>query len=219
MEFSVFKRAVAAQFAQMSKGDLFRTKVTKDQLWETYLKSFPEGSNPIYKERTEHYCNCCKQFIRAVGDVVAIVDGKLVSIWDVQIPTEPNYQVVADALSALVKSFPIEDVFRHYEKVAGVDKTFQELVDGRLTWQHFFVNIPQKFVMRGTDIASYIGDQRSLHDVLLRSLKTITFDALDTVLELIDQNSLYRGEEHKFAVYLTTAFSSAAHSWIETVRP
>ena len=200
MEFSVFKRAVAAQFAQMSKGDLFRTKVTKDQLWETYLKSFPEGSNPIYKERTEHDCNCCKQFIRAVGDVVAIVDGKLVSIWDVQIPTEPSYQVVTDALSTLVKSFPIEDVFRHFDRVAGVDKNFQELVDGRLTWQHFFVNLPPKYILDGKDIASFIGEQRSLHDVLYRSLQTITDDAVDTVLELIGQNSLYRGEEHKFAV-------------------
>ena len=38
-----------------------RTGVSKDALWDTYLASFPEGSNPVYKTRTEHDCQCCKQ--------------------------------------------------------------------------------------------------------------------------------------------------------------
>ena len=68
--FSTFKQAVTAQFALMEKGMLLTTKVSKDELWDTYLGSFPEGSNPIFRERTEHDCSCCKQFIRTMGDVV-----------------------------------------------------------------------------------------------------------------------------------------------------
>jgi hypothetical protein len=98
MEFIKIKEAVDKQFSQMKSHDLFRTQVEKDQMWETYLSSFPAGTNPIYRERTEHDCNCCKQFIRAIGNVVAIIDGKLVSIWDAKVD-DPNYQVVADALS------------------------------------------------------------------------------------------------------------------------
>lgn len=69
MIFSRFKQAVAAQFAAMSKLTLLRVDVDKDALWDTYLASFPEGTNPLYRKRTEHDCSCCRQFVRADGYV------------------------------------------------------------------------------------------------------------------------------------------------------
>lgn len=196
MDFATIKNAVAKQFDAMSKGNLFRTEVEKDALWDTYLASFPEGTNPIYRERTEHDCSCCRQYIRAVGNVVAIKDNKLVSIWDCKVD-DPNYQIVVDALSALVKSKPIDNVFTHFEAVAGMDKNFEETVNGVKTWTHFFSNIPAKFVKRGADAGPFLGLQRSTFDVLLRSLRELTEDSVETVLELIAQKSLYRGEEHE----------------------
>lgn len=200
MEFQVFKRAVAKQFDKMSKVGLFEVQADKNQLWDTYLASFPEGTNPMYRERTEHDCTCCKQFIRAVGGVVAIIDGKVESIWDIKIPQEPGYQAVADALAAHVKSLPIDNKFLHYERTAGTDRNYEQLVNGVQAWDHFFVNIPSQYTMRKDAIASKLGVERSTHDVLYRSLSEITNDAVDTVLELIAQRSLYRGDEHKFAV-------------------
>jgi len=197
--FNDFKVAVQKQFDVMKQHELFRAEVSKDLLWETYLSSFPEGANPIYKERTEHDCTCCRSFIRAVGDVVAIIDGKVVSIWDAQ----PGgfYQVVSDALSALIKSSEISNIFLHPESVAGVDKNFQQADSGEmLTWEHFYIKIPTDRVVKGLDIGSRLSESRSTKDVFLRSLKEISLDSIDTVLELIAQNSLYRGEEHKFAV-------------------
>ena len=199
MNFMTIQHAVAAQFEKLSKGDLFRTGAEKDELWTTYLGSFPEGSNPIYKERTGHDCNCCKQYIRAVGNVVGIVNGKLESIWDIQVD-EPNYQAVANAMSKFVKDHAIVDTFLHYERTAGTVKSFQETISGVQTWNHFFVNIPQKFVKPNADIATALSLTRSTHDVFLRALIEIPMDAVNTVLELIAQNSIYRGEEHKFAV-------------------
>ena len=197
--FNDFKVAVQKQFDLMKQHELFRAEVSKDLLWETYLSNFPEGTNPIYKERTEHDCTCCRSFIRAVGDVVAIIDGKVVSIWDAQ----PGgfYQVVADALSNLVKSSEISNIFLHPESVAGVDKNFQQADSGEmLTWEHFYIKVPTDRVVKGLDIGSRLSESRSTKDVFLRSLKEISMDSIDTVLELIAQNSLYRGEEHKFAV-------------------
>lgn len=197
MNFITFKQAIAKQFDMMAKHDLFTTKVEKDNLWATYLASFPEGSNPIYKNRTEHDCTCCKQFIRDVGNVVAIIDGKLVSIWDIALD-DMNYQAVADALAALVYSAPIDNAFLHFERTAGTDKNLQDTLDGIKTWTHFFVNIPAAYVCK--DMGPKLGESRATHDVMLRSLCEITDDATDTVLELISQGSLYRGDEHKFAV-------------------
>lgn len=200
MNFSVFKNAVAKQFAEMQKHALYRANVDKDTLWATYLESHPEGTNEVYRVRAQADCSCCKQFIRAIGNVVAIIDSKIVSIWDIQIPEEPAFQIVANALSALIKAGKPVDEFFHYEKTAGTDKNFEEIEGNVHTWQHFFVNIKPQFVLPKDDIASTLGASRAIREVLLRGLKTITMDSISTVQDLTAQNSLYRGEDHAFAV-------------------
>ena len=122
--FKNIKDAVSKQFSTMKGMPLFRTQAPKDGMWEKYLSSFPEGTNPIFRERTEHDCQCCKSFIRAVGNMVTIDNGKLVSIWDIEL--DGYYGEVAAAMSAFVKSYPIDNKFLHTEKVAGVDKNYGE---------------------------------------------------------------------------------------------
>lgn len=198
MDFIKFKNAVAIQFNRMASKPMFRTAVSGNDLWGVYLKSFPEGSNPIYKTKTEHDCNCCKQFIRAVGNVVNIVDGQLVSIWDIQEDVGSEYSVVAAALAAEVKLQIVCDVFLSPERTAGTHQSFQDIATGGVqTWNHFFVNIPGESVVRGIDIPTRLGSARSRHEVFHRAFTTIKKDAVDTVLELIGQNSLYRGGDHK----------------------
>ena len=195
--FSVLKKAVALQFDVMKGHQLYRVQVDKDQLWDVYLSSFPAGSNPLYKQRTEHDCQCCKSFIRAVGGIVAIIDGQLVSLWDVRVGNP--YQPVVDALSALVKSSPIDNIFLHTERIAGTDGNLQQLESKEvLAWEHFFITLPTTCVVRGDATGPQLSDARSTKDVLLRGLKEITLESIDTILELISQNSLYRGEEHTF---------------------
>ncbi len=197
--FKDFKQAVLAQFEDMKEMRLFRTDVSKEQLWDTYLESFPEGTNPMFRERTEHDCQHCKQFIRAVGNMVGI-DSGLVSIWDVS-DVGPVYQPVADALSKLVKAAAIRDVFLYAEKKVGVDFNLQELEDGEtITWDHFYVELPDQVVTMGVLIGPKLADYRSTKEVFQRGLEEITFSAVETVLELIEQNSLYRGQESKNVV-------------------
>jgi hypothetical protein len=198
--FTAFKTAVARQWERMQKHGMFRVAVEKDDLWTTYLGSFPAGSNPIFRERTEHDCTCCKQFIRAVGDCVAVIDGKLVSVWDAAPADEPAFEVVCKALAALVKSKPIASPFLHFDRTAGTDRNFEQMTEGTKTWSHFFVNIDKKYVAVKSTIPTTLGEKRAQHDVLLRSLTEITDESIDTVLDLIAQNSLYRGDEHKAAV-------------------
>lgn len=195
MDFTTIKTAVAAQFTKMAKGALFTVDVSKDELWSTYLSAFPEGTNPMYRERTEHDCNCCKQFIRAVGNVVSIVDNKLVTIWDGPV-NEPNYQVVATALSDFVKSKAVAGQFLHYEATAGSNKSFEDTLNGIRQWDHFFVNIPKVYVAPKDKIASRVAAHRSSHDVFLRSLNEFSMESVDIVLDLIAQNAIYRGQEN-----------------------
>jgi hypothetical protein len=200
LNFLKFKKAVQKQFDMMSVHELFRTSIDKNTLWNTYLNSFPEGTNPIFRERTEHDCQCCKQFIRAAGNVVAVIDNNIVSIWDIDIGE--HYQVVADALSSLIKSRSIDNVFLHTEKDLGTDKN-RELSDkGDIvnTWNHFHYELPVRFVERGANIGTVLSSKLSAKNVFKRGLSEITIEAINTVIELIDQNSLYRGQEHKESV-------------------
>lgn len=200
MNFINFKSAVAKQFERMAKHDLFRADVSGDALWDTYLNSYLPEDNPIYRTRREYDCSCCRQFIRAVGNVVAVIDGKIETIWSVDLD-ELGFQQVALAMNELVSTAPIVDAFLHYEKTAGTNKNFEQLTDGSAkAWEHFFVNIPAKFVLPSAAIATKLNDHRTAHAVLKRGLEEIKLDAIDTVLELVKQGSLYRGEEHVFAL-------------------
>lgn len=201
MDFACIKAAVAKQFERMQKHPMFRVgSADNNELWSAYLGAFPPGSNPIYRERTEHDCSCCKHFIRTVGDVVAIINGQVETIWDVRIPEEPAYQAVCNVLSKLVRERRIEEPFLHYERHAGTDRNFEQVTEGAKTWTHFFVNIAPNFVKEKHTIAPILAEQRATHDVLRRSLKEISINSIDTVLEMIAQGSLYRGEEHKHAL-------------------
>lgn len=206
-DFGRFKEAVSARWAAMAEHDLYRAAVEGDELWATYLASFPEGSNPVFRERTEHDCSCCRQFIRAVGDAVALVDGAAVSLWDLDVG-DPAYQAVADAMAALVRSRPIRDVFLHPEENAGTDHNFEGTGDRGAVrrWDHFHVRIPSRrnsgrnYVVDKARIPTELGERRATHDVLMRGLVELTRDSIDTVLEIIDQGSLYRGAEFRGAV-------------------
>lgn len=96
MEFIDFKRAVYKQFDALANNAdrLYLTNVNKDELWDCYIDSYPED------ERQSHTCNCCRQFIKPYGNVVAIVNNKLVSIWDSLVLDEP-YATVARNLAQL----------------------------------------------------------------------------------------------------------------------
>lgn len=219
MNFLVLKAAVAKQYALMEKHQLFRVGVSKDELYETYQSSFPAGSNPIFRTRAEHDCTCCKQFIRAIGNVVAVINGQVQSIWDVVLKDEPEYQIVANAMAKLVKTGPIlnddglasgeigareiVDYFLHDEKSAGTDRNFDQLLDpaGKpIAWNHFFANINAAYVVKKADIATRLGAERDLRSVFDRGLRELTMDAVQSVQELINTNSILRGAENKFAV-------------------
>jgi hypothetical protein len=198
MEFTKYADLVRKRFEHLAKTQqLYIVDAAKDEIFSIYLKSFPEGTNPIYKERTEHDCNTCKNFIRDVGHVVAIVDNKIQTIWDV--PAEDEYKVVTEAMAEFVRTRKIVNVFLHYQNTAGATKTKQLLEDKTVkSWDHFSVAIPYTFVNKQS--GAILGEKRTATEVFERGLKEITDESIDIVNELISQGSLYRGEEFARAV-------------------
>lgn len=206
-DFKPFASLVHSRFVEMSKHELYVT-VDGDLLWEKYLRSFPEGTNPIYKTRTEHDCSCCKNFIRNIGPVVAVIDGKPHSVWGIKGAKFP-FNVVAATLDEFVLSSLIVDLFRSSEASYGAEQT-RQLAEGQvINWNHLHGQIAAKHFTRQVDKAR--GDYRTSVQVFRRGLEQLDPEAVSQVLELIESNAIYRGAEHKNAVQ---AFQKAQSNYL-----
>lgn len=114
----------------------------------------------------------------------------------------PGYEKTAKELAKLVKEAGIADIFiQDVNEFHGCDHNIQLLPDGTTrTWTHLFVQIPNQFKfnkrVHNFDTApGYRGDVRARKEVLQRSISELTDDSVNTVIELIEDNSLYRGQE------------------------
>lgn len=200
MSFVRMRDNLITHFNQITKdvNNIFEVAVDKDEMWNLYLDSFPEGTNEIYRERREHDCSCCRHFVKAVGNVVVIKNNKVTTVWDFDTEST-TYQTVVNALAEYIKSKAVTDLFKSQFAKIGALKTFENLADGTIkTWEHFYLELPDKFVNKTSrSIGDIQGSFRDTRNVFKRSLEEITEDSLLTVLELIASNSLYRGEEWK----------------------
>ena len=200
MEFTEMRNKLMENFNEMTKDvdHLFEVAVNKDELWNLYLDSFPAGTNEIYRERRWHDCSCCRQFIKTIGNVVVIKNGEIITIWDFR-TDDSTYQPVLDALSSFIKSHAVSNIFVSKFKKIGTLQNYEELENGKVQeWTHFYLELPDKFVDRSSRSEGDIkGSFRDTRNVFKRSLDDITMDSIDTILELINSNTLYKGEEWK----------------------
>ena len=174
---------------------MYEVQMEKNELWSVYLNSFAEGTNNIYKVNKEYDCHCCRHFINRFGGVVTIKNGIVNSIWDFTIAG--IFEPVVKAMSDYVKTKAIRGVCLKSENIIGVPKSLQRIEKTVLRWEHLNLTIPNKFVINKKNIGEKIGEYSGLKEVFEGGLQKITMDSLLTVLELIEQGSLYKGNEWK----------------------
>jgi hypothetical protein len=196
-QFHLFAQAVRKQFEIMSQDALFVVASDRDEIWQHYLDGFPAGTNPIFRKRSEHDCSCCRHFIRDIGNVVAIQNGALTSIWDV-VGLPSRYQAVADAMSAYIKALPIRDVYLTKDVKHGNPSSLEHMDGGVHKWDHFAVEVPRKFISAKVDEVR--GECRTTFDVMKRGVLELKPSAVADVASLIAENAIYRGAEHQRAV-------------------
>jgi len=199
MEFNEFKKVFQNNFNNIIKDQntLFVTEANKDNLWNLYLNSFPEGTNNVYREKREFDCSCCRHFIKSFGNVVIIKNNKLISIWDFNIE-DPKYQQVINALSLYVKAFSVCNVFVAKEQIFGIDYNFEKRDDLPFKWYHFQLELPKRFIFdMDKTVGSFQDVFRDNKNGLLRALEEISKESVETTLELILRKKLYKAEECK----------------------
>lgn len=202
LDFKPFKIAVAKSFNELTRTGLWRTDVPKEILWETYQDSFPEGTNPLHKNRREHECNSCKNFISRVGSLVTIRDGKTVSLWEAAAADEsvdPAYRQVASQLAKLVGCGKITGRFFTAETTAGAQDNFDAASGAAARkWSHFFVNLPAE--TRSSKVGEDENHVRGGREALKNALDLYTVEACEQVLDFISQGSILRSESYRHTV-------------------
>jgi hypothetical protein len=195
MTFKTFADAVHQRYQTLTSGELFVVDVS--DIFATYLAAFPEGTNPLFRKRTEHDCNCCKQFIRRLGCVVAFDEsGNRLTVWDDFNTLPEPYGTVARTLAGVVRQAPIVSVFRSKERAYGQAQNFD--TETNKPWHHFHGRVADKHFSLKPDEAR--GIKNTIAHVLRRGLTELSSEAFDTVIDLIESNSIYRGAEHLPAI-------------------
>jgi hypothetical protein len=203
MEFKLFNEKLANNLANALERFkyLYTVDVDKDKLWNLYLDSFPAGTNELYRVRRKYDCGCCRQFIKNVGGTVYIDDGYNVhSIFEFNTGSDV-FQPVVDALDAYVKSKFITGIYLNDSRKVGTELSRELLSNGDVhTYYHFNVKLPDQCVEQYYKIAARNSMFVSKAAVFKRSLDEISMEAIDDVLELIETDSLYRGDEWRRAI-------------------
>lgn len=225
MEFIQFKQAFQNSFQNFVKDQqhLYIVDVDKDLLWTTYIQSFPESI------RQEFNCNACRQFIKNYGGIVRINrDYSISTFWEFSIE-DAVYQNVVNNITTLVKDSIIKDAFITNTTKLGCDYNFQDTESGTIKWNHLFYQLPGTLRLYHRDLEAKKSEYRDNANVFKRSLEELTLDSVNTVLELIAENNLYRGQEFKgllevFKDHLTTYFSihwqkQLSYCWYYATRP
>lgn len=203
MSFGIVKKALSDNFDRITKDHiLYEADVDTDKLWELYLSSFPAGANPLYRVKTEHDCSCCRHFIKEIGKTVYIGDDlRIHSVFAFEAVVS-SFQPSMNAMAAYVESCPIKGIYYAPTAKVGTDVSREREDDGTvITYEHFSVNVPSALLYRGSfTVDTAKGQFRDTRNVFKRSLDEISMDAIDTVLELIRSNTLYKGAEWENAI-------------------
>jgi hypothetical protein len=194
-EFNTLKTKAQARFNELSQHEMFLVDLGRNDINDAYLAALPE------EVRQEHNCSCCRHFLRDIGGAVAIIDNEVETLWNFEV--DYPYSEVPKALKKIVldaiENAKIGRLLRFDTRNVGIDHNLKVTgPDSFIRYEHFHLLLPNdKLVTPGKSIASVNGLFTAAVETTQRALSELTMDAVDTVLELINQNSLYRGAEFK----------------------
>jgi hypothetical protein len=212
MNFADYNTLLQRHVEQMCKDQLklFTVEVDKDILWNHYLNSFPAGTNEVYRTRREFDCSCCRRFVKTFGNVISLQGDKINTIWDFQVD-DSRFAAVNYSMLHFVSSRQIENVFAPWEKTFGTEKSIEQNKETKeiIRWEHFCVKIDYRFLEKKDLIGEKLNTYSTTKGVFERSLTELKPEAVETVLDLISQNSLYRGEEWKPAIEKFSLYQKA----------
>lgn len=203
MDNFIIMRDKVTQFIEKLMKDnkrLFNVNIDTDVLYNKYLDSMPSDMNPIFRQRRVHDCSCCRGFIKNVGGVIAINKAKVTSVWDCDVKGtgyENTFKILGNYVRENLNK--IQGIYLAQFEKQGCHHNFEEMEKaGPHRWDHFYVQLkPGFFDTDGYRRNKTMSDIAAEHQVFKRSLDEISLEAIDSILDLINDGSLYKGDEYK----------------------
>lgn len=160
---------------------LFTTSV--ENLYDIFLTNLPE-------EGRQHYnCNACRNFVNHYGGIVIITNGgvTLPIMWNFKCP-DFFLKAYYTVRNAVINSI-ITGVFIPESKKLGISRTGE--------WTHMHVEVPKKIIYKNRLKTAFQESAEKKEDfgMLMRALQNYKLSTVETAVNLLRSNSLYRGEK------------------------
>lgn len=200
LNYKPFSEAVNNRFKalQAQGAKFFKSDLSGDDLFNVYLETFPVEVNKVFRERRHYDSAFDKSYIRRLGNLIAITpDFKRHTLWEVEV--EGYFQDVVNAMHKALMDKPIKGAFLTKERVAG-SKSNVDSLNPDITWNHLYSEIPSSLYHNKPDIQEVLGHLNTSISMFKRAVVELSVDSVETVKELIDSNSLYRGQEHSASI-------------------
>lgn len=208
LNYKPFSEAINNRFKELQSlgAEFFKTDLSGDELFNIYLNAFPTEVNKVFRERRHYDSAFDKSYIRRLGNLVAITpDFKRHTLWDVAV--EGYFQDVVDAMHVAVLNSNLKTVFLTKERSAGA-KSNTDNLNPEITWNHLYSEIPAALYHNKPNIQEVTGDLNTSISMFKRAVLELSVDSVETVKELIDSNSIYRGQE----------FSSVVEAFLKVLK-
>lgn len=204
--FKTISDAVNKNYSDLIKKNspMFMVSFNKEKVWDLYLDGFKNE-----EIRRSYDCNNCKSFFRRYSGIVSLDENlNYITLFDnlsgvILLDDEMTNDGMAQSIKNIVdyiKSCPLSTItqfqYNAKETMGGVKRN-TSMTSG-ITWHHFNIDIPNKFICDGSVSAdTKKGEFSSKVTTLQRCLTEIPTASTELLIELIDQGSIYRGTEFR----------------------
>lgn len=122
---------------------------------------------------------------------------------------------VVDNILQVLKNTKIRNVFVTEETTMGCN---QQILPSKevITWNHFYAIPTSNLIMDESKISTFRANAKSSHDVWARTLSEINYNSVQSVVDLITDDNLYRGDTYMRQVSaLKTALDTVENKHLE----
>ena len=179
--------------SKMASKKLFKIDCDVEDMWQLYLATLPQI---MAETELWHNCTACHRWFRKAANIVALTsDNEIITLWSGE--TIPEYEHVFSVLNDyLLEKKQIKEAFFTSRSRVGLKTSYSEDDDGNPhRHDHFFLTLPKSVIRDGIKVGQTKDEVSTNRQVFERSINDIDLDALDTVIELIEDNNLYRGQQ------------------------
>lgn len=187
----------------------FMVEMNHNELWDKYMGLLNKyDMNPYYHENPYHQCSACHRFFNSYGNIVYLyLPADTTSVEDSQnkinilsifgTKTNTIYDKVFGELNEYIINKPIVKAYFPTKKVAGVPSSIELSPNGSaISHQHYYLRSTGRLIDK-TSEKKLEGKVYTNRELLERTFNTIPLNPIRDVLDLINDNNLYRGEEFR----------------------